>query len=257
MPFLWSDFIGVILNIMNKELEEAKKSIRKTRKLLTFLVGLLGVLLFTIIALVVWAVIQEQKTATTFEQCVLDKDARMLESYPEQCVVDGKSFTNPNQKIVLPEPVKDELSSDAWLLYTPDDEAYNIKLADGWAFESYKVQKGGKEVLVGCVGGCQEYKQSTPAELVNKTGRYSGDANLVVSYGDDPVLVATYMPANDIELKNGGTAKKYVYNDGEKTSYLYVVKGKETTVTAEYTHQNTAKNTVDIVEEMISTITTP
>ena len=240
--------------MMDKELKEAKKSIKKTRKLLTFLVGLLSVLLFTIIALVIWAVIQEQKTPTNFAECVLDKDAKILQSYPEQCVADGKSFTNPNQKVIQPEPPQEELSSDAWLLYIPDDESYTVKLVDGWNYESYAVQKGGKETLVSCMGGCQEYKQSNPAQLVNKTGRYSGNANVVITYGADPVLLASYMPANDIPLKNGEVAKKYVYNDGKQTTYLYVVKGKQTTVTVQYTQDNTQSSSTELIEEMVSTI---
>lgn len=239
---------------MNKELEEAKKSIRKTRKLITFFVGLLGVLLFAIIGLVIWAIIQERQTPASFAECVTDKDAKILESYPEQCVVDSKTFANPAQKAV--EETKEELSSDAWLIYTPNDEAYTVKLIDGWSFESYAVQNNGKETLVACFEACNEYKKADPAQLVNKTGRYSGNAKLVIAYGSDPMLAATFMAANDIELKDGNMAKKYVYNDGQNTTYMYVIKGKETTVTAQYTQPNAATSNLEYVEEMVSTITT-
>lgn len=239
---------------MNQELEEAKKSIRRTRKQLTFLVGLLGVLLFTIIALVIWAVIQEQKTPASFAECVTYKDAKLLESYPEQCVVKGKSFTNPDQKVVLPEPVKDELSSDAWLVYTPDDEAYTVKLIDGWTYTSYNT--GRTEVLVACsTKDVCTYQESTPARMVNKNGVADKNATLTVTYGEEPVLASTYMAAGEIELKNGESAKKYAYNDGAKTTYVYVVNGAKDTVTVTYSNDNTDTESIKYVEEMVSTIT--
>lgn len=241
---------------MNQELEEAKKSIRRTRKQLTFLVGLLGVLLFAIIALVIWAVIQEQKTPSSFAECVTYKDAKLLESYPEQCVVKGKSFTNPDQKVVLPEPVKDEFFSDAWLLYTPDNEAYTIRLIDGWAYTSYN--NGRTEVLVACtLKDVCTYKESTPAKMVNKNGTADKSAQLTVAYGEEPLLASTYLAAGEIELKNGDSAKKYAYNDGTKTTYVYVVKGAEDTVTLTYSNDNTNTESLKYVEEMVSTITMP
>lgn len=238
---------------MNKEIEEAKKSIRRTRKQITFLVGLLGVLLFTIIALVIWAIIQEQKTPTTFAECVADKDSKLLESYPEQCVVKGKSFTNPEQKVALPEPVKDELSSDAWLLYTPDNEIYSVKLIDGWSYTSYK--NGRNEVLVACTATetCV-YKASSPAKLVNKNGLADKSAKLTIAYGDEPVLASTYMAGGELDLKNGKTAKKYVYNDGEKISYVYIIKGASSTVAATYSTDSSDSESLKYVEEMVSTI---
>lgn len=238
---------------MNQELEEAKKSIRRTRKQLTFLVGLLGVLLFSIIALVIWAVIQEQKTPTSFAECVTYKDAKLLESYPEQCVVKGKSFTNPDQKVVMPEPVKDELSSDSWLLYTPDDETYTVKLIDGWAYTSY--MSGGIEVLVACTAkDVCTYKESTPAKMVNKNGVADKNAKLTVAYGEEPVLASTYLAAGEVELKNGDSAKKYAYNDGTKTTYIYLVKGAKNTVTVTFNNDNTDTESIKYVEEMVNTI---
>jgi hypothetical protein len=237
---------------MNKEIEEAKKSIRRTRIQITFLVGLLGVLLFTIIALVIWAIIQEQKTPTSFAECVTYKDAKILESYPEQCVVKGKSFANPDQKVVLPEPVKDELSSDAWLLYTPDNEAYTIKLIDGWSYVSYNTGK--TEVLVACSNkdSCV-YKESAPAQMTNKNGAVDKNAKLTVTYGEEPILASTYLAAGEIELKNGDSAKKYAYNDGTKTTYVYLVKGAKDTVTVTYSNDNDDAESLKYVEEMVST----
>lgn len=240
---------------MNQELEEAKKSIRRTRKQITFLVGLLGVLLFTITALVIWAVIQEQKTPTSFAECVTYKDAKLLESYPEQCVVNGKSFANPDQKVVLPpEPVKDNFSSDAWLLYTPDNEAYTIKLIDGWSYVSYNTGK--TEVLVACNAkdSCV-YKESSPAQMINKNGVADKTAKLTITYGEAPVLASTYMAAGEIELKNGDAAKKYAYNDGTQTTYIYVVKSAKDTVTITYNNDNNDAESLKYVEEMVTTTT--
>ena len=241
---------------MNKELLEAKKSIRKTARLVTVLVGILGVLLFTIVALAIWAVIQSRQTPTSFASCVTYKDAKLLESYPEQCVVKGKSFVNPDQKVVLPEPMQDELSSDAWLLYTPDTNAYTMKLIDGWSYTSYNTGK--TEVLVACSAqdSCV-YKESAPAQMINKNGAADKNARLTVTYGEQPALASSYMAAGEITLKNGGSAKKYAYNDGTNTTYVYVVKGASSTVTATFSNENANTDNLKYIEEMVSTITTP
>lgn len=239
---------------MNKEFLEAKKSLRKTTRLVTVLVGVLGVLLFTIIALSVWAVIQSRQTPTSFAGCVTYKDAKLLESYPEQCVAKGKSFVNPDQKVVLPEPVQDELSSEGWLVYSPKNGAYSVRLIDGWQFTTYN--NGRTEVLTACpaAADCQ-YQKASPANISTKNSAADTTASLSITYGQPPVLANTFLPAGEIALKNGGTAKTYAYNDGTKTTYVYTVMGARNTVTATFSNENSNTDSLKYIEEMVSTIT--
>jgi hypothetical protein len=238
---------------MNKELQEAQKTLRSTRKWIFFLVVVLGVLLVTIIALVIWAVITETKKPTSFAECVSKKDAKILESYPEQCVVDGVSFTNPNQKVEEAAPEPEPLTSADWLIYVPDDETYTIKLIDGWNFESVDV--GVAEVLTACVEDCT-YNESSPAQLVNKKGVVNEDAKLRIVNGKNPILVDGYLASGTVTLDEGGVATRYVYNEGEVTNYVYIVKGSETTVMVTYSQSNsTTANNLPYIEEMVSTIT--
>ncbi len=39
----------------------------------------------------------------SYAECMTRKDAKVLETYPQQCVVDGKSFTSPINDTVIPE----------------------------------------------------------------------------------------------------------------------------------------------------------
>jgi hypothetical protein len=238
---------------MNKELQEAQKTLRSTRKLIFFLVVVLGVLLVTIIALVIWAVISETKKPTNFAECVSKSDAKILESYPEQCVVDGVSFTNPNQKVEVALPEPEPLTSEDWLVYVPDDETYTIKLVDGWKYESVDI--GAAEVLTACVNECT-YNEETPAQLVNKKGEVGDEAKLTVINGKNPVLVEGYLENGAIKLDEGGSATRYVYNEGDVSNYIYLVKGNETTVMVKYTQANNATtNNIPYVEKMVASIT--
>ena len=91
--------------------------------------------------------------------------------------------------------------------------------------------------------------------MVNKNGVADKSAQLTVTYGEEPVLASTYMAAGEIELKNGESAKKYAYNDGAKTTYVYVVNGAKDTVTVTFGNNNTDTESIKYVEEMVSTIT--
>lgn len=68
----------------------------------TLLVVILGIVLFGALAGVgyfVWNSQKSTKTVVDYVTCAQQKDARILETYPEQCVFGGQTFTNPNQTL--------------------------------------------------------------------------------------------------------------------------------------------------------------
>ncbi len=46
---------------------------------------------------------QSPKSPTTYAECMIQKNAKVIETYPQQCMIDGKSFTSPINDVVLPE----------------------------------------------------------------------------------------------------------------------------------------------------------
>lgn len=49
-----------------------------------------------------WAIYSKNKhtAITNYQECIAAKDALILETYPEQCVVNGQKFTNTSQSLI-------------------------------------------------------------------------------------------------------------------------------------------------------------
>lgn len=75
---------------------------------------------------------QASTEITNFEQCAAAGNP-IMESYPEQCSANGKTFVNEKQKAPL---AIDETAN--WLVYTSPGKEYQIKLADGWQLNHCK-----------------------------------------------------------------------------------------------------------------------
>lgn len=76
-----------------------KQSLKKNvtiKWIALFILCTLSVLLLIAIYL---ALTSSTEPPRSYSDCIKDKDALIRETYPEQCVVDGKSFTNPDQKV--------------------------------------------------------------------------------------------------------------------------------------------------------------
>lgn len=65
------------------------------------------VLIVATIALIVvvtagWAIYSKNKhtAITNYQECIAAKDALILETYPEQCVVNSQKFTNTSQSLI-------------------------------------------------------------------------------------------------------------------------------------------------------------
>ncbi len=103
----------------------------------------------------IFIVLTNQKpkaVVVNYADCTKAKDAKLLETYPEQCVVGGKTYVNPTQK-VKSLPGTDN-SQDIALL-----QAYNAKNGDCKAANSITTSvkrvtiNGWAEVNAGCEQG--------------------------------------------------------------------------------------------------------
>ena len=72
----------------------------KTKVALPIVLITVGLVL--IVGSIVWAVYEKNAETTSeigsFQTCK-DAGGRIVESYPEQCFINGRSFTNPNQQV--------------------------------------------------------------------------------------------------------------------------------------------------------------
>lgn len=78
-----------------------KNESRKRKLLLPIVLVVIGLIL--VIGSIVWAVYEKDTTndeVNSFESCK-DAGGRIGESYPEQCFIDDKSFTNPDHNQTL------------------------------------------------------------------------------------------------------------------------------------------------------------
>lgn len=99
----------------------------------TILTVLLGIIVFGAlggVAYVVWSRQESSKTVIDYATCAQQKDAKILETYPEQCVFDGQTFTNPNQKF----DVTNSASTAASVRY------YDGIVPDGWKHKECVVE---------------------------------------------------------------------------------------------------------------------
>ena len=114
--------------------------LRKNQAGIAHLVPIVVVVVVALTGLVGWTVYDRRqsknagtsipaKEITSFAECVAAGNP-VMESYPEQCAANGKTFTNPNQKV---EVSKDETAD--WLLYEPPGKEYSVRLADGWVVD--------------------------------------------------------------------------------------------------------------------------
>lgn len=70
------------------------------KKLSVTYMAVIGVIvLLIVIVTVAFFLNKDQKVPTSFEECKARSDAKILETYPEQCVVDGKTFTGPENQL--------------------------------------------------------------------------------------------------------------------------------------------------------------
>ena len=105
---------------------------QKPKIALTILLTVVGLVL--IVGSVVWT-IYEKNTETAVEinsfQACKDAGGRIAESYPEQCFVGDKSFTNPDQKVDDGDGYIGLTEDEALEKASRDDEIIRVVERDG------------------------------------------------------------------------------------------------------------------------------
>jgi hypothetical protein len=79
---------------MNKELLEFKKNLKLVYRIAVVVLGLMGVLLFTIVALLVIGIASDKKP-TTYGECIQQKDAVIVATNPARCITNDEVFIAP------------------------------------------------------------------------------------------------------------------------------------------------------------------
>lgn len=113
----------------------------------TVIEGLIILLVIALLAVAGWYGWQKRQenarlaAISNFEQCKADKDSKVQESYPEVCVTkDGKSFTNPNQKVEA-KPQDNQVEDQAKYLEIKE-WGVKMKLSDATDDAYYVMQNG-------------------------------------------------------------------------------------------------------------------
>jgi hypothetical protein len=120
------------------------------------------------------------KTVTTYAECVAAKDSIIQESYPERCVTaDGKSFTNPDQQVDIPEVTEKYCASQEKLCF---DHTANWTIANlgtdttlaGELGDALQITNGGDVPLklysgIGGIGGVCEEEAQYDVEVLQGT----------------------------------------------------------------------------------------
>lgn len=80
---------------------------------------------------------RQKARITSFDECVAAGNP-VMESYPEQCAANGKTFVNDRQQSEdgTSAEAAESPSSD-WLLYESPGKEFRIRLADGWQLTRY------------------------------------------------------------------------------------------------------------------------
>lgn len=76
-----------------------------------WLIVVVGMILILAVTIVVFMQLRTDKVVNNFEEC-RDAGGAILESYPEQCLIDGKTYPNEAQRPVMPESDYVGLSED-------------------------------------------------------------------------------------------------------------------------------------------------
>lgn len=179
------------------------------------------------------------KSITSFAECAAAGNP-IMESYPEQCAANGKTFVNDKSR---PVQMPDETLN--WVLFTPEDKAYSVRVPDGWLAVSLHnnlyvrqaknlTYKAGTKATIEMLqeGG---WDGSSPFALINpgsyhdqivrkgkEVGTIKTDAGVTAHKHS---YVGTAADENYIDDLNGATVYDYYFDaDGKYLQISHVVR---------------------------------
>ncbi|MGZ6005426.1 MAG: hypothetical protein ACXWLH_04720 [Candidatus Saccharimonadales bacterium] len=201
---------------------------------------------------------------STFAECKADKDSKILESFPEQCVTkDGKSFTGPSQQ-TQPKAVNPEDQTTNWYLYETPGKEFKLRLADGWRLSRYM-----KEPSLSQTDNDLAIKMGTKATVTETVGGKDFTTGLIISFGvEKPQLDTRLKQTTTFKTDAGLTVTKYYFQKTKDEgygidiplggkSYFYLIKGSKGYFMTIY---NVAKEDTDyyaVVEKVVKTVELP
>lgn len=197
---------------------------------------------------------------TSFDECVAAGNP-VMESYPEQCTANGKTFTKTIEKHQLPEE-KDETAD--WLLYESPGKEYSLRLADGWQMFRYEKSPSiytydNKNLAL---------MSGTKAKVTEVQGGSDGQAGLFINHATENIEQIVTPGAKQTSLKtiDGLEVEKYYWivngygeeglgNSNGDTQYTYVIrKSAKNVMTVNYSFAPGATDYHELVEKVIKTI---
>jgi cytoskeletal protein RodZ len=171
---------------------------------------------------------------TTYAQCTKAEGAKLLLTVPEQCVVNGKKFTNPTQlntkDTTTPTPTKtDPMAS--WKTYENKQFLYSFKYPGDVNWESYEQPTTAQGLTTSSVGykGCGPNCGSAFSVIVEQKGDINGS---ISHFGENQMdSNSYYSQVSKTNVKVGdtsGTRWEYKPADGKSANTVYYsfLKGK-------------------------------
>ncbi len=192
-----------------------------------------------------------------FDECVAAGNP-VMESYPEQCAANGKTFT---KNINVKAAPADETSS--WLLYESPGKEYSMRLADGWSLlrcdkspSMYTYDNSKLMFLAGQKAVVSEISCGSDG----RTGLFINHATQNIEQIVTPGAKQTSLKTND-----GLEVEKYYwvvsgYGEGigmanGDTEYTYVIRqSAKSVMTVSYSFQPGNTDYHELVEKVIKTI---
>lgn len=203
---------------------------------------------------------QTQKSITNFDECVAAGNP-IMESYPEQCAADGKTFVNEKQKDTQ-KTAGDETAN--WLVYTAKGGAFTVRLADGWVVDDGYYSQGFNTFDNTKLAP----KPGTKAVVNPYPGGRDGATGFFFNYATQNIeqIVTPGQKQASLKTKDGLEIEKYYWvvsgqtNEGMgvqngDTEYTYVIRqNAKSVISVSYSFNSTSKDYHDIVEKVLTTV---
>jgi hypothetical protein len=202
-------------------------------------------------------------SVTSFEECARLQGV-ILETYPEQCRIGDKTFTNPSQRVVPTEETQPVSETDGWYRYTSPRQLYSLRLPDGWKFVNIKnsdnIFARGKSDVV--------YTEGIDASVVTTEGGWDG-ASVLSLYMHDTTsmdaLVKEGIKQSVFTTDDGARADVHYfeqtsepdgigYAKGQKARLYYFTVGPNTFI-ASHVYGNGIDDQTVLVEKALKTLT--
>jgi len=233
-----------------------------------------AVVLFAIAALIVsagWIVYDRNKQngkdepqtseITNFDQCVAAGNP-VMESYPEQCAANGKTFT---RQIDTGQNTQPSDETAGWLLYESPGGEYSLRLADGWNLTRYQKSSS----IYTFNNSDLVLETGTKAVITEVDGGGDGRTGLFINYASQNIdqIVTPGTKQTPLTTNDGLEVEKYYWivsgysNDGGlgigngDTQYTYVIrKSADRVMTIDYSFQPGSTDYHNLVEKVVKTI---